>query len=297
MSNGEKGILLHDTASLLQSLIEGKELEKWQKQFCDVANVFICCVDSHGIPLTEFGGKEDEIERIREAISSEQLQSMLMRVSESTLEDQAIETTAYPNLRLAVVSAKIGGKPVINWLVCGVLSDVTETDEYANAPLEGFTCVLTQKRFEKTIDVLRDITATLLRYKLSKESAEAESRRSRYSEQEMGENLKRSEALTEVVQLLENEEAVETVRVSAGGNPVMPKQVSYEKQKKAVVVELPETSVQEEVRIQIAPVYQAVRNDVEERCFDFLNQAEIGFLQKDQLFARIREEMEKPTKE
>ena len=211
MSNGEKGILLHDTASLLQSLIEGKELEKWQKQFCDVANVFICCVDSHGIPLTEFGGKEDEIERIREAISSEQLQSMLMRVSESTLEDQAIETTAYPNLRLAVVSAKIGGKPVINWLVCGVLSDVTETDEYANAPLEGFTCVLTQKRFEKTIDVLRDITATLLRYKLSKESAEAESRRSRYSEQEMGENLKRSEALTEVVQLLENEEAVETV--------------------------------------------------------------------------------------
>ncbi|MCI5902271.1 MAG: glycoside hydrolase family 31 protein [Blautia sp.] len=86
------------------------------------------------------------------------------------------------------------------------------------------------------------------------------------------------------------EEAVETVRVSAGGNPVMPKQVSYEKQKKAVVVELPETSVQEEVRIQIAPVYQAVRNDVEERCFDFLNQAEIGFLQKDQLFARIREE-------
>lgn len=211
MSNGEKDILLHDTASLLQSLIEGKELEKWQKQFCDVANVFICCVDSHGIPLTEFGGKEDEIERIREAISSEQLQSMLMRVSESTLEDQAIETTAYPNLRLAVVSAKIGGKPVINWLVCGVLSDVTETDEYANAPLEGFTCVLTQKRFEKTIDVLRDITATLLRYKLSKESAEAESRRSRYSEQEMGENLKRSEALTEVVQLLENEEAVETV--------------------------------------------------------------------------------------
>lgn len=85
-------------------------------------------------------------------------------------------------------------------------------------------------------------------------------------------------------------EAVETVRVSVGGNPVTPKQVSYEKQKKAVVVELPETAVQEEVRIQIAPVYQAVRNDVEERCFDFLNQAEIRFLQKDQLFARIREE-------
>ena len=97
MNNGENGRQLYDAEPLLQSLIEGKELEKWQKQFCDVSNIFLCCVDSRGIPLTEFGGgKEEEIDRIQDVISSEQLQNMLLRVSESTLEDQAIETTAYP---------------------------------------------------------------------------------------------------------------------------------------------------------------------------------------------------------
>ena len=212
MNNGENGRQLYDAEPLLQSLIEGKELEKWQKQFCDVSNIFLCCVDSRGIPLTEFGGgKEEEIDRIQDVISSEQLQNMLLRVSESTLEDQAIETTAYPNLRLAVISAKIGGKPVINWLVCGVLSDAYKTEDYVNEPLEGFTCVLTQKRFEKAVDFLRNFTETMLKYKFYKESAEAESRRSRYSEREMGENLKRSEALTGVVQLLESEEAVEAI--------------------------------------------------------------------------------------
>ena len=29
-----------ETAPLLQSLMEGKELEKWQQHFCDVTNVF-----------------------------------------------------------------------------------------------------------------------------------------------------------------------------------------------------------------------------------------------------------------
>ena len=30
--------------ALLQSLIEGKELERWQQHFCEIAKVFICCM-------------------------------------------------------------------------------------------------------------------------------------------------------------------------------------------------------------------------------------------------------------
>lgn len=98
-----------DTAPLAQGLIEGQELGRWQKHFCDTANVFMCCVDGNGVPITELGGNSNDKERIRKIIDKEQLQSMLLRVSESTLEDQAIETTAYPNLRLAVVSAREEG--------------------------------------------------------------------------------------------------------------------------------------------------------------------------------------------
>ncbi|MDE7286193.1 MAG: GGDEF domain-containing protein, partial [Lachnospiraceae bacterium] len=48
-------------------------------------------------------------------------------------------------------------------------------------------------------------------YKLSAINAQAESRRIQYSEKEMSENLKRSEALTEIVQFLESDESAESV--------------------------------------------------------------------------------------
>ena len=57
-----------ETAPLLQSLMEGKELEKWQQHFCNIANVFMCCVDSMGNPLTEFEGNREEIDRIKAQI-------------------------------------------------------------------------------------------------------------------------------------------------------------------------------------------------------------------------------------
>lgn len=200
-----------DAALLLKSLIEEKVLEKWQQHFCDVTNVFLCCVDSSGFPLTEFGGKEEESDKIKRIIDGEQVMEMLSRVSESTLEDQAIETTAYPNVRLAVISVKIEGEPFLNWLVCGVLSDADDLEEYDNPPLEGFVNTISEKQFAKVIDTLRSVTKTMLLYKLSAINAQAESRRILYSEKEMNENLRRSEALAEIVQFLEIDESAENV--------------------------------------------------------------------------------------
>ena len=200
-----------DAALLLKSLIEEKVLEKWQQHFCDVTNVFLCCVDGNGLPLTEFGGKEEELNKIKRIIDGEQVIEMLSRVSESTLEDQAIETTAYPNVRLAVISVKIEGEPFLNWLVCGVLSDADDLEDYDNPPLEGFVNTICEKQFAKVIDTLRSVTKTMLLYKLSAFNAQAESRRILYSEKEMSENLRRSEALAEIVQFLEIDESAENV--------------------------------------------------------------------------------------
>lgn len=213
VSNIDSTVFKQDTAPMIQSLIEGKELERWQKHFANVANVFICCMNGNGLQITDFSGKADEITRIQSILDPEQIQNMLSRISESSLEDQAIETTAYPNLRLAVISSKVNGKSVLNWLVCGVISDVQDIEEYPNAPLEGFESVISEKHFYNVTDALRDVTNALFRYKMTIFDAQAESRRSRYSEQEMSETLKRTEALTEVVQLLENEESIEEVIV------------------------------------------------------------------------------------
>ena len=211
MSNYDEKILGQDAAAIVQSFIDEKQLEKWQKHFSNVANVFLCCLDGKGVQLTSFSGKADETAIIEQMIDAEQYQDMLLRVSDSTLEDQAIETTAYPNLRVAVISAKLQGKPVLNWLAYGVLVDGYDTADYENPPLEGFQTILTEAQFIHAVDALRDFTNLLLGYRMSIMTAQAECRRSRSSEKEMSVSLHRTEALTDVVQLLESEDAIETV--------------------------------------------------------------------------------------
>lgn len=211
--NWDKNIYGSEVSYLLQGLTEGKVLEKWQRYFCEMADIFICCVDSKGVPLTDFRGNPDELPRVLKAVNKEQLQNMLFRVSESTLEDQAIETCGYPNLRLAVITAKTGGKPVFSWLVCGVLSDVSETEECPGPLLSGFNSTITGKEFDRSVDLIRDISEELVRYRVTVMNAETESRRSRYSEKEMETALRRMEALTEVIQLLENDDSIEGIMV------------------------------------------------------------------------------------
>lgn len=209
MSKLENIVRGQEEDPLLKSLLEGGELEKWQKHFCDIANVFAWCVDDEGNLLVKSEGETEEAERIRRLIDEEQLLDMLSRLSESVLEDQTVETTAYPNMRLAVIVSRANGKPVVNWLVCGILSDAENMQDYENPPLDGFNNQITEKQFLRAVDTLRDITSSLFEYKLSVLNANAEYARARRMEAEMEENLKRAEALTEAVWLLDSEESVE----------------------------------------------------------------------------------------
>ena len=64
--------------------------------------------------------------------------------------------------------------------------------------------------------------------------------------------------------------------------------VSYDIHKKAAVVEIPETDTAGRIEISMDLVYRDTDNNVLERCFDFLNQAEIEFILKDRLYSLIQ---------
>lgn len=197
--------------SVLRSFVKENKLSKWAKQFSSIASVYMQCMDANGNPLTDPVGDSEEIDQILELIDEEQIEDMLVRISGDGLEDQSIENTAYPNLKLAGVSVKFDGKSIINWLICGVINDIGDDEDYENPAIEGFEFSLSMAQFYNTIDTIRDLTRELFEYKLSIMQAEAESTRSRNSEEVMGINLKRAEALTDIVQLLESEDSVEKI--------------------------------------------------------------------------------------
>ena len=84
--------------------------------------------------------------------------------------------------------------------------------------------------------------------------------------------------------------AMDDVQVLVDEASLSPEQVCYDERKKAVVVKLPEISVQQTVTIGVDGKQVSVQNEVETRYFDFLNQAEIAFTLKDELYRMIQQE-------
>lgn len=199
--------------SILSNFIEEQKMAGLAQHFSDVAHVFVQCLDAESNPLTEMIGNEKEKDRILELIDNNQLQEILDRLTESNLEDQVVENTAYPNLKLAVVSTKIGKQTVANWVVIGVLNDVGFDEDFINSPLEDFEYNLSEQQFYSVVDALRNFTSRLFENELNNVSLTAENKRSRSSEEEMGVNLRRAEALTEIVQLLETDDSIERIMV------------------------------------------------------------------------------------
>lgn len=203
--------LFENTGSMLKNFVEEQKLRQFAKYFSDATHVYIQCLDSRGSSLTELIGYQPEMQTISELVDDEQIHSMLERVSDSSLEEQAVESTNYPNLMLAVVNTKVNHKTVVSWLLCGVLNDVGDDEDYLYPALRDFSFTLSSDQFYSVIDALRDLSNVLFEYRLNIVTAEAESRRSRTSEVEMEVNLKRAEALTDIVQLLESDDPIERV--------------------------------------------------------------------------------------
>lgn len=211
----------------MRDLDEVKALKKWQDEFCAAANVYAYCVDAEGQPITEMSGCEADTSRIREIITNEQFNSIYKRVTWGTLEEQAVENTAASYLQLAAVAVSEDGGGRLTWIICGVLADdednaddVLKADNpngLESAKTAGssrnteFEYITTKKAFYHVLDLLRNTTNIYLVIKNSMLSAEAESIRSRYSENEMEAALKRNEAIAEIVQLLESDDEIETI--------------------------------------------------------------------------------------
>ena len=91
-----------------------------------------------------------------------------------------------------------------------------------------------------------------------------------------------------------SKEAAEHVTVSADGKPVSVS-VDYDCEKQAVLISIPETPVTQEICIRTEKRFLSLNNNAQKRSFDFLNQAEIPFALKEDIYALIQKEARLPV--
>ncbi|MBE5873295.1 MAG: bifunctional diguanylate cyclase/phosphodiesterase [Lachnospiraceae bacterium] len=177
-----------------QEWMDSEKLQQLQDAFCDIADIVAYCVDDSMTAITHLSGNASAVERAEKYVDSPQLQALLERVEDGSLEEQVNEELDDGAGRAAVIAVKAENAVVFYWIIIDFLAQA-EWDE----------------RFDRILDLLRDASHTFLESRANCFGAEAESRRSRYAEQEMSENLKTIEATTAIVQLLDSDEAIEQI--------------------------------------------------------------------------------------
>lgn len=180
-------------------------------RFGNVANVYMYGLNSRGEVLCEMTGNPVECKKITDFVGEDRLDALYERVAGDDMEVQAVEDTSIANIKIAGVSLHIDSRPVVTWILIGVLNDPDLiSDPSSIVPME-FSKVTDFESFNNSLDIIRDVTQLIVCSKLSLASAEAESRRSKYSEEETLHSLKRTETISEIVQLLDSNEAIEVI--------------------------------------------------------------------------------------
>ncbi len=189
-------------------------MQSWQDQFCEMAGVYAMCLDPKGNYFSHFSGNPREVKIIQKYVTDVRIHNIYKRVSESELEDQAVEITEVPNLKLAAVAVKHGKSTMAVWIVCGVFSDAQYDKEFFHAdPIDSFTYQTTENKFYRTLDFLRATLDILISVETSRSQAVLSSEASKKQQIEMTTSFKRAETMTEIVSLLDSDGAIEEIMV------------------------------------------------------------------------------------
>ncbi|MCR5715448.1 MAG: EAL domain-containing protein [Lachnospiraceae bacterium] len=174
------------------------------------ANNLFGYVHNHELDhVTEMAGDPEEIEILKEYLDFEQCEVLCKRIHESKLEDVEVEDTIYPWLKIVVLDVKgQNGKSSLTWCFLAVLKDQAEED----LPIpEGIKTITDTRHMECFIDSMIDASQMLIRDEVSRSTAEEEIRKSNSAKQEMEATVRRLEATTSIVQLLDRDDEIERI--------------------------------------------------------------------------------------
>ncbi len=187
-------------------MIDAAQLQELQDVYAQVANLFIFCVDDTGRRMTEMSGNPDEISRVVSLLDEMQIRAAINRVLFGSVEEQVIENTEYPNMKIATVGVRIGQVPAFAWFICGVFPDTGGENDITN-----FESTIPMYKFSSAVDLIRELSKKVYGESFTVANAKADAKRAMDTTEEMQKALRRSEAMTGVVSQLGSDDSFEVI--------------------------------------------------------------------------------------
>ena len=196
-------------ATTRMSLTEEDKIARFFRKFSDSTNVYISNYDNYGRMINDFTSSIDEKEIIDKYVTEGMRQEIFSRLTLDSIEDQVVENTASPHIKVAASVLKFEGHVREVWFYVGIIKDAD--DEIIDPELNRCKKFTTFNQFLKAIDTMREIGNYRVNAELSLAQYEEQSRKSYFSVREMSESLRRVESLTEILKYLDSDKSLETI--------------------------------------------------------------------------------------
>ncbi len=180
------------------------KIERYLKKFSKSTGIYVCCLSASREVLIDFLCSDEEKNILKEYITDATIDEMFARVALENIEDQIVDNTSIEDLKVAATSIRVNGRCRFVFIVAGLM----ESDSYPQE-LAGLQRHTDFSRFLQAIDVLREVTVDFSSAKMSAMHSEEMTRQSQDYARDLSESLKRTNAITEVLKLLNTEKAFE----------------------------------------------------------------------------------------
>ena len=182
-----------------------EKIRRYTAKYAKSTGVYACCLTDSKEKLFDFDCSEEDRKLISAYVDDKIIDELYARVAIEGLEDQVIEDTSVPDIKVAATAIRSGNRCRYVFIICASVID--DPDQISS----GLSRCITKNGFMNAVDVLREIADEFMYMHMSAFRFEEENRQSREYAKELAVALSRSNAMTDMLKLLNDDKNFETI--------------------------------------------------------------------------------------
>lgn len=183
-------------------LIDSAMLQQLQDQFCHANNLYLVCLGREEGVITKAYGSREELSFLHSLVDKQAYMNLIMRAEHDWVETMLEQQVSQACIKMCSIATRIEKKVEVIWVVIGLLREAVPE----GIELPDYMMTTTQKGFYASAEFLASLSTQLFEVKINQMIAQDAMKKSLDSELEIKQQLDRTQAMAEVIGMLESDE-------------------------------------------------------------------------------------------
>lgn len=183
-------------------LIDSAMLQQLQDQFCHANNLYLVCLGREEGVITKAYGSREELSFLHSLVDKQAYMNLIMRAEHDWVETMLEQQVSQACIKMCSIATRIEKKVEVIWVVIGLLRDAMPE----GIELPEYMMTTTEKGFYASAEFLASLSTQLFEVKINQMIAQDAMKKSLDSELEIKQQLGRTQAMAEVIGMLESDE-------------------------------------------------------------------------------------------